>query len=400
METLFEKYQLKIRTTKAKPVRYLMKNIYWNDRLFAIVGARGTGKTTMMLQYIKLHLDAKKALYVSLDDLFFSNNRLVDVAAQLSLQGITHLFVDEIHKYPYETWAQELKNIYDAYSDMHVVFSGSSMLEIYKGNADLSRRAVQYELRGLSFREFLEFENVIKLKPIPLTDLFKDHMMIASDIVKRINPEKIILLFNRYLKTGFYPYYKENPENYAQRVANVINTVLEGDLPSIEKIEFMTTLKIKKLLGIISTLAPFTPNISELSKSVNTTRTHLLKSIDYLERARILGLLRAKNSMGNMSKPEKIYLDNTNIAYALGGAEANIGNVRETFFFNQLRAIGGVTSSNKGDFVVQGKYTIEVGGAKKSFKQIADIPDSYLAIDNVEIGYGNRIPLWMFGLLY
>jgi predicted AAA+ superfamily ATPase len=377
-----------------------MKDIFWNDRLFAIVGARGAGKTTMMLQYIKLHLDVKKALYVSLDDLFFSNNRLVDVAAQLSLQGITHLFVDEIHKYPYETWAQELKNIYDTYPDMHIVFSGSSMLEIYKGNADLSRRAVQYELRGLSFREFLEFENVIKLKPISLEDLLKNHIAIASDIVKRINPEKIILLFARYLKTGFYPYYKENPENYALRVANVINTVLEGDLPSIEKIEFMTTLKIKRLLGIIATLAPFTPNISELSKNINTTRTHLLKGIDYLERARILGLLRAKNSMGNMSKPEKIYFDNTNIAYALGGAEANIGNVRETFFFNQLRALGEVTSSNKGDFIVQGKYTFEVGGAKKSFKQIADIPDSYLALDNVETGYGNRIPLWMFGLLY
>ncbi|MDR0738286.1 MAG: AAA family ATPase, partial [Prevotellaceae bacterium] len=352
--------------TKAKPIRYLMKDIYWNDRLFAIVGARGTGKTTMMLQYIKLHLDIKKALYVSLDDLFFSNNRLVDVAAQLSLQGVTHLFVDEIHKYPYETWAQELKNIYDTYSDLHVVFSGSSMLEIYKGNADLSRRAVQYELRGLSFREFLEFENVIKLKPISLNDLLKDHIMMASDIVKRINPEKITLLFNRYLKMGFYPYYKENSENYGQRVANVINTVLEGDLPAIEKIEFMTTLKIKRLLGIITTLAPFTPNISELSKNVNTTRPHLLKSIDYLERARILGLLRAKNSIGNMSKPEKIYLDNTNIAYALGGTSTNVGNVRETFFFNQLRAIGAVTSSNKGDFVVQEKYTFEVGGAKKT----------------------------------
>jgi predicted AAA+ superfamily ATPase len=400
METLFTKYYLKLNSTKAKPIRYLMKDIYWNDRLFAIVGARGTGKTTLMLQHIKLHLDSKKALYVSLDDLFFANNRLVDIVEQLSLQGINYLFVDEIHKYPYENWAQELKNIYDFYPDMHVVFSGSSILEIHKGKADLSRRAVQYELKGLSFREFLEFENVIKIKPVSISELLKDHIKLASGIVNRIRPEKITLLFNRYLKTGFYPYYKENPENYTQRVATVINTVLEGDLPAVEKIEFLTTLKIKKLLGVIANLAPFTPNISELSNIVGTTRVNLLKSINYLERARILGLLRLKNSLGNMSKPEKIYLDNSNISYALGGENANIGTVRETFFYNQLRAIGDVHLSNQGDFVVQGKYVFEVGGAKKTFKQIADIPDSYLAVDNVEIGNGNRIPLWMFGLLY
>ncbi len=399
METLFTKHNKLLFNTKMEHVRYLMDGVDWSDRLFAITGARGTGKTTMIFQHIKQQQE-QKSLYVSLDDIYFTNNRLVHLAEQLSLNGVHHLYVDEVHKYPYDTWAQELKNIYDFYPEMHVVFSGSSILQIYKGNADLSRRAMHYELRGLSFREFLAFEGIIKLTPLSLDDILKNHLEIAADIVSQLRNEKIIPLFHQYLKLGYYPYYRENRDNYLQRVANVVNMVLESDLPAVEHIEYATVIKMKKLLGIIATLSPFTPNMTDLSNNVGLTRANLPKSLDYLERARLVGLLRDKEKLNTMSKPEKIYLDNTNVALALGGVHADTGNMRETFFYNQLKAKYKVTSTLKGDFLVDGKYVFEVGGANKTFQQIAGLPESYLAVDNTEYATRNRIPLWVFGLMY
>ena len=398
MESLFVTYRNRLDSTDNNFVRYLMKKIYWTDRLFAIIGARGTGKTTLMLQYIKQNLNPDKAFYMSLDDLYFSNNRLVDVVYKLRQEGISDFFIDEIHKYPYNTWAQELKNIYDSYPELRVVFSGSSILNIYKGNADLSRRAINYELFGLSFREYLFFEGIINVPAVSLTDLLSRHKEIASEITKGI---KIIPLFRQYLQNGYFPYYKEGLHSYQQRLLNTVSAVLETDLPAVEKIEFISVQKLKRLLSTIAGMVPFTPNMAQLGNLVDIQRSNLPKSLNLLEKARMLGLLRNdEKSLSELSKPSKIYLDNPNLAYSLGNDNPNKGNLRETFFYNQLQVVSTVNSSDNGDFIVDGKYIFEVGGSNKSFYQIADIPNSYLAVDETEIGWGNRIPLWLFGFLY
>jgi predicted AAA+ superfamily ATPase len=398
MESLFAAYRNRMEQVSNQLVRYLMPQIHWEDRLSGIIGARGTGKTTLMLQYIKQNLDPAKAFYVSLDNLYFANNRLVDLAHKLWQEGITWLFIDEVHKYPYNTWAQELKNIYDSYPEVHTVFSGSSILKIYEGNADLSRRAVDYELFGLSFREFLSFEGIKNVQAVSLEDLLKRHVEIASDVTGGI---KIIPLFRKYLQSGYFPYYKEGVHSYKRKLVNTVNAVLETDLPATENIEFASVQKLKRLLGIIAGIAPFAPNMSQLGSYVDIQRSNLPKSLLLLERARMLGLLRASGkNLSPLSKPAKIYLGNPNLAFALGNENTNIGNLRETFFYNQLRTVSSVTDAPKGDFTVNGQFIFEVGGKSKSFAQIANIPDSFLAIDEVEVGIGNRIPLWMFGLLY
>jgi predicted AAA+ superfamily ATPase len=398
METLLNTYQNKLGQVDNKFVRYLMPQINWNNRLFAVIGARGTGKTTLMLQYIKQNLDVAKALYITLDDLYFTTNRLVDVVRKFWKEGVTNFFIDEVHKYPFDTWAQELKNIYDSYPKAKVVFSGSSILNIYKGNADLSRRAINYELFGLSFREFLEFEEIKKIPAVSLEDLLKNHVSIAAEIIRDI---KILPLFRKYMQSGYFPYYKEDLPTYRLRLLNTVNAVLETDLPAVENIEFVTVQKLKRLLVVISGMTPFTPNMSQLGNQVEIQRSNLLKSLELLERARMLSLLRnADKNLKFLSKPAKIYLDNPNLAYSLGENNANIGNLRETFFFNQLRTVCKVESAKQGDFTVNGKYIFEVGGSGKKFTQIADLPDSYLAVDETEMGFGNKIPLWMFGLLY
>lgn len=398
MEPLINTYHNRLEQTNTKFVRYLMPNVNWNNRLFAIVGARGTGKTTLLLQYIKQNLDVSKAFYMSLDDLYFSNHRLVDVVRTLWQEGITNFFIDEVHKYPYETWAQELKNIYDSYPDVKIVFSGSSILNIYKGNADLSRRAINYELFGLSFREFLEFEGVKKTPPISLNDLLKKHVSIATEIIKGI---KILPLFRQYLQFGYFPYFKEDLQTYHLRLLNTVNAVLETDLPAVEQIEYVSVQKLKRLLTLISAMTPFTPNMSSLGAQVEIQRSNLPKSLNLLERARLLGLLRsAGKSLNSLSKPSKIFLDNPNLAYALGESNTNTGNLRETFFHNQLKVSETITNATKGDFTINEEYTFEVGGSNKDFSQIANVPNSYLAVDGIEIGFGNKIPLWLFGFLY
>ncbi|MDR0795860.1 MAG: AAA family ATPase [Tannerella sp.] len=398
MESLVNTYRNRLEQINNDFVRYLMPQINWNNRLFAVVGARGTGKTTLLLQYIKQNLDASKAFYMSLDDLYFTTNRLVDVVRRLWQEGITHLFIDEIHKYPYETWAQELKNIYDSYPEIKVVFSGSSILNIYKGNADLSRRAISYELFGMSFREFLEFECIKKIEPVKLDEIVKNHISIASEIIRGI---KILPLFRKYLQFGFFPYYKEDLQNYHLRLLNTVSAVLETDLPAVENIAFVSVQKLKRLLAIIAAMTPFTPNMTDLGRQVELQRSNLPKSLILLERARLLGLLRnADKNPNDLSKPEKIFLDNPNLAFALGVRNPNIGNLRETFFHNQLKVVSKVSAATKGDFAVDNQYVFEVGGKGKDFSQIANIPNSFVVADDLEMGFGHKIPLWLFGLLY
>lgn len=397
METLIQNYT---RLLSAIPInfrRYLYENIDWQDRLIGITGARGTGKTTLLLQHIKNTFpDRNKAIYVSLDNLWFTKNSLSDFVYQFYTYGGTHLFLDEVHRYP--NWSIEIKNIYDSYPDIHIVFTGSSILEIYKSNADLSRRAIHYHLQGLSFREYLKFEYDMNLPTLSLPDILNSHLNIASEIIPKA---KILPMFEEYLKQGYYPFYKENTKNYPLRLQNMINTILDNDLPAIENIEYTTILKIKKMLMIMSSLVPFTPNMTTLSAEIETNRASSIKYLGFLEKAKLIKMIpSSQKGMSSLNKPEKIYLDNTNLLQALTNTTINDGNKRETFFANQLSASHHLTIPPKGDFLVDDIYTFEIGGKNKNYNQIKDIPNSFIAFDNAEVGFGNKIPLWMFGMMY
>lgn len=379
-------------------VRYLFTVIDWSSRMVCIKGARGVGKTTLMLQYIKSNFQSgEKAIYFSLDDLWFTENRLIDLAEYHYLHGGTHLFVDEVHRYPYDNWAQELKNIYDRYPGLSIVFTGSSLLQIDSSVADLSRRCVFYTLQGLSFREFLKFEGKGDFPAISLEDILNGHVGISADIASKTT---IIPAFEDYLHHGYYPFYKETVASYQLRLQQVITTILENDLPSVEKIEYISIKKMKRLLVIVSQMVPFTPNMTKVGESVEATRQSAIRMFQLLERAALIIMLYSgKDNMQQLAKPEKVYLDNTNLMYALSSS-ADIGNIRETFFANQLKQGHEITFSGQGDFRIDDVYTFEVGGKTKTFEQIKGIANSYLAIDNVEYGTGNRIPLWLFGFIY
>jgi len=398
MEELFDLFYRELRKIDLSFQRYLMNEVNWNGRLTAITGARGTGKTTMILQYIKKTFgnSPKEALYVSLDHFWFSGNRLFDLANNFNKLGGKFLFIDEVHKY--ENWSQEIKNIYDSFSDMQVVFTGSSILEIYKGNADLSRRAVHYVLHGMSFREFLKFDQDVDFNKYSLEEILSNHVTIAAHINEGVKP---IPLFNTYLKQGYYPYYKSDKQFFLSKLANTINVILESDLPMVENIEIYSIRKIKKLLWIIAQSVPFTPKITELAAKLEVSRNSLLNYLTILERSGLINLLQNNTKGFNLlAKPEKIYLNNTNLVYALENDKPNIGNLRETFFYNQLMTVSKVTSEVRADFTINNKYIFEVGGQSKGHEQIVGLEHGYLALDNLEYGVGNRIPLWLFGMLY
>lgn len=397
MESLYKFYRKRIDSEKSYYLRYLHNDIDWEERMIGIIGARGAGKTTLMFLHIReAFADKNKALYVSLDNLWFSNHTLSELCDHFCAFGGTHIFIDEIHRYP--NWAIELKNIYDNYPELHIVFTGSSILEIYKSDADLSRRAMKHELHGLSFREYLALENVLDIKPLSLEEILKDHTNIASDISSKV---KILPLFKAYLEHGYYPFYRESIKNYFSKLQNVVNTVIEIDLPSIEKIDYNGVYNIKKLLMILASLVPYTPNIEKLSNEMNLNRASTLKYLTYLNKAELINVLLPSNKgMSMLTKPEKIYLNNTNLLYALTGTHVDEGNVRETFFMNQLMVGHKISVAKMGDFFIDGKYTVEVGGRNKSYNQIKDMADSFVVSDNIEIGWGNKIPLWLFGLCY
>lgn len=397
MEALFRSYTRLLNSVKTKHYRYLYHQIDWSNRLIGIKGARGTGKTTLLLQHIVENFpDKSKALYVSLDNIWFAQNTLLDLVDYFQAHGGTHLFLDEVHRYP--NWSVELKNIYDSYPDVYVVFTGSSILEIYRSNADLSRRAVTYHLQGLSFREFLNFENNLNLKPYALEDILQNHQNIAGEIIAKI---KVLPEFKKYLEYGYYPFYKEGIKVYPLRLQNVVNTILENDLPAVENIEYVTVHKIKKMLMIVASLVPFSPNVAKLSAEIETNRANAVRYLDYLQKAGLtINLMSSKKGMSLMNKPDKIYLDNTNLQYALAISGVNEGNLRETFFANQMNGFHQISTSKQGDFLVNDTYLFEVGGAGKSFKQIKNIKNSFIVVDKTETGFGNKIPLWLFGLMY
>ena len=302
--------------------------------------------------------------------------------------------MDEIHHYP--NWATEIKNIYDSFPKLKIIFTGSSLLQIHKSTADLSRRVVYETLEGLSFREFLKFENTGDFPSYSLQEIVKNHQNIAFEITKNI---KIMPLFKKYLKSGYYLFYKQGLKKYDYKLQEVINNVIDVDIPAVENIEFASRYKIKKLLAVLSGLVPYTPKITDLGNAIETNRNNTVKYLSLLANARLLNLVSHKNkTIGDLTKPDKVLLNNTNLAYIFDDT-ANIGSARETFFVNQVSAITDIYLAKQGDFIAD-KYTFEIGGKTKTFDQIKDIPNSFIVADDIEIGHKNKIPLWLFGMLY
>lgn len=397
MEALFEKFYKKIDFINLDFKRSLMNEIQWESRLIGIKGARGVGKTTLLLQFIKEHLPINElTLYVSLDNIWFAENKLSKLVNDFVKKGGKYLFLDEVHKYP--NWSQELKNIYDDYPELKVVFTGSSLLEVLNARADLSRRAVVYMLQGLSYREYLEIKLGVKLPKLELDDLVKNHLELAKEFNRLINP---LQYFEEYLKTGYFPYFLEVPSLYYHRIEEVINMIIEIELPLLRKVDSTYISKLKQLLQIIAESVPFIPNVSKLSERIGINRNTFTAYLHYLQEANLTrNLYKDAHGISLLQKPDKIYLENTNFQYALAPRNTVIGSIRETFLVNQLSYQYQVEYANQGDFLINRSYTIEVGGKGKAKKQILGIDKSYIASDNIEYGTGNKIPLWMFGFLY
>jgi uncharacterized protein len=398
MEKLIQYSNSMINSVEIKFKRYLRDKVNWENRLNIITGARGAGKTTMLLQYIRENLSENpdEVIYVSLDDLYFSQNTLLDFADDFVKRGGKHLFLDEIHKY--KNWSQEIKNSYDYFPELKLVVTGSSALNIYQGKVDLSRRAISYSLNGLSFREFIELKSAQSLPVLALEEVLTNPSKPIQYILGKIKPIK---LFEEYIQWGYYPFFTEGIPEYMIRLKQIVNHVLEVDLPSLENIDFHAVQKLRLLLSVIAEIVPFKPNIVKLSKQVGISRETLLRYLYFLEKADLLLLLQTDTfGVSKMNKPEKIYLNNPNLSYALTHGFVNSGNIRETFLFNQLKVAHEVLYSAAGDFLVDGKYTIEVGGKNKTRKQIAGTKHAFIASDNIEYSSTNKIPLWLFGFLY
>lgn len=398
MQKLASNSQQKIRETTQSFKRYLFGEIDWDDRLIGITGARGVGKTTMLLQFIKEQYGfSNEALYITLDDLYFTKHSLFETVEAFYLDGLKHIFIDEVHKY--EAWSIEIKNLYDTFSALKIVFSGSSALSLQKAKADLSRRAAMYHLHELSFREYLELSEVEDFPVVELQDITKNHIEIGAGISEKIKP---IHHFNHYLSSGIYPFFKDVKAKYHDRLINVVHIILENDLTAMENLSYSIVVKLKKTLTLIADSVPFKPNISALSNKVGVSRDFLVKLLYLLNDAGIIIMVRQSGApTGVMTKPEKIYLENTNLLHALASdKEPERGTLRETFFINQLIQNHNVEIPKFGDFLIDGKYSFEVGGKNKTMKQIAGINNSFLALDNIEMGYKKSIPLWLFGFLY
>lgn len=389
MKTLYQKFETLLQSTTTDFKRYLYDRVSWDSRMIGIIGARGVGKTTMILQHIKENLDSKRALYVSADDMYFGENKLVDLADNFYKNAGEVLFIDEIHKYP--DWSRELKNIYDSFPTLKVVFTGSSVLDILKGSADLSRRAIIYKLQGLSFREYLKLFHDYE------TDVYTLKQIISNE-VKLENIPHPLPLFNDYLKRGYYPFGIENEMDL--RLGQIIVQTLESDIPHYANLNVGTSRKLKRLLSIIAESVPFKPNFSKISEMIGVSRNSLDDYFTYMEKAGLIGQLRDETSgIRGLGKVNKVYLDNTNIIFNLVGDKSNAGNIRESFFFNQMRVQNDVISSRISDFVI-GDFTFEVGGKNKKQKQLEKDNKSFLVKDDIEHGYLNVIPLWAFGFNY
>lgn len=387
--SLIEFMEGQLKQTVSTFHRYMFDQISWESRMFGLVGPRGVGKSTMILQYIKAHRDERRIFYIGADHLFFSSHTLVETVDEFAKEGGEQIFIDEIHKY--ENWSRELKQIYDSHPDVKVGFTGSSVLDIYKGFSDLSRRAPVFMMQGLSFREYLQlFHNI----EVPIYTL-KDVLNLKAVVADVNHP---LPLFRDYLQRGYYPF--SGDSDFELRLRQVINQTMEVDIPQYANMNASTGRKLKKLLAVIAKSVPFKPVMESLASMVGVSRNVLPDYFLYMEQAGMIGQLRDDTGgIRGVGKVDKVYLDNTNMAYLLGGDATDVGNIRETFFYNQMRVVSDVISSRISDFEIDGK-TFEVGGRKKGKKQLSEAKEGYVVRDDIEFGSANIIPLWAFGLLY
>lgn len=400
METLIKTSQRLVNSVQMSTFRYLYNQINWDDRLIMIKGARGVGKTTMLLQHIKATSGpAGSALYASCDNLWFSSNKIVSLADWHYKHGGTHLYLDEIHRYK-GNWQQELKNIYDSFPDYHVVFTGSSMIHLDSALADLSRRCLPYTLFGLSFREYLAFEEIADFKPLSLGEILDHTHKSEWEIINNL-PEKVLVLLGRYVGKAYFPFHTPgNIQEYYGRIERLLDTTINRDIPDLENVEYETLHKLSRLLYVMSTETPFTLNVQSLSNKIGVSRNTIIKMFELLDKGAIVRCLYSGwKSPKSVAKPGKVLFNNTDIMAALSSLN-EIGTVRETFVASMLAPKHRLTVPPAGDFLVDEKYLLEVGGKSKSFKQIANIPDSFVVADDEETGFGNRIPMWLFGFLY
>ena len=378
--------------------RSLMNEINWDARLIAIRGARGVGKTTMLLQHIKetYGTDPTIALYASLDHRYFSRHSLIDLAEEFYKKGGKCLCFDEVHKY--EGWSREIKNIYDGFPDLQIIFTGSSLLNILNAEADLSRRCVSYDMQGLSFREYLLFKEDISLPVLSLEDLLQHPLNASENVLKVCKPLKY---FDRYLQEGYYPFFLENNMDYLTQVQKVVSLILEIELPQLSNVDIANVRKLRSLLSVVSSGVPFAVDISKMAQTAELNRNTIVAYLAHLNRAKLLNLLYSDaQNLKRMQKPDKIYMENCNLLHALSLTQVETGTERETFFVNQLEYHHQIEYAKQGDFLIDRTYTIEVGGQSKDGKQIADVPNAFIAADGIEYALGNKIPLWLFGFLY
>lgn len=389
-----------MQTVRLDFVRSMMDEIDWNDRLLMIKGQKGVGKTTLMIQRIMQVFgptNTTDVLYASLDNIYFSTHNLLDFIEQFHAQGGRYLFLDEVHKY--KGWSVEIKNAYDEFEDMHIVLSGSSLVNLNEGVADLSRRCITYVMQGLSFREYLQMFHQKDFRKRTLQEILTDGNSLCAEVNAQLRP---LPLFTEYLNCGYYPFLKEGQHNYYVRIENIVNTIIEEELPQLRKLDVGNIRKVKSLLGILSSSVPYTVDTVKLSALAGISRNTLLQYLQNLSEARLIQLLYSDvTSVKRLQKPDKIYMENTNMLHALANTNVNAGTEREVFFINQLSAAHVVEySKTSADFTIDHMYTIEVGGRAKDGKQIAGITNGYIASADEEYVLGNKIPLWLFGFLY
>lgn len=387
--SLYEYMDAMLKQTPVSMKRYIFDDIAWDAHMVGIVGPRGVGKSTMLLQYILSRRDTSKMLYVSADNVYFTSHTIVETADAFVKEGGEHLFIDEVHKY--KDWSRELKQLYDVHPKLKITFTGSSVLDIYKGEADLSRRALIYTMQGLSFREYLELFHDIRSKVYSLDEIL-NHQVSVTEM------EHPLPLFRDYLKRGYYPFAKEIGFEY--RMQQMISQTTESDIAQYADMKASTARKLKQMLSIISTLAPYKPNADNLARELSVSKNNVPDYLVYLEMAGMIGQLRDDTGgMRGLGKVEKVYIDNPSLMTALAGGVPDIGNIRETFFYNQMRVRNDIISSRESDFCID-KFTFEIGGKKKGKKQIEDVPNGIIVRDDIEVGHGIIVPLWMFGMNY
>jgi len=405
LQKLIDIHNTVVSLKKRKKVRYLYDRTNWNDNVICIYGARGTGKTTLMIQdYYKRFGTAEKALYITADHISIISNGLYEVADRYFKYGGKALYIDEIHKYP--NWSLELKNIIDVYSDRQIIFSGSSSLMLHKGKGDLSRRVVYHKLKGLSFREFIYFSEDINLNPITFKQILNSHLSIAEKYNKKISSRKtpVLKLFREYIDHGYYPFFMEGINSYHNKLSNIIEKIIFEDIAVIYNLHQINLPAIKKILWLIGTSQPFVPNIERISRNIGISRESVYNYLEYLEKSGIIISVRKPDrGLRLVRKPSKIFMENCGLIINISeetGSEALWGSLRETFFVNQISDEENFNISETGDFLVNGKYLIELGGKNKGFKQIKGEENGYIASDDIEIGFGGKIPLYLFGFLY